>query len=77
MYVRSEMDVCQGRLRYAAENLAKCDKCGYLVASAFAPEKEGEPCPKYVVDLHGEIAVYDEADVVAAFEAGLRVGRGE
>ena len=66
-----------GVFRYLAENLAKCDKCGYLVASAFAPEKEGEPCPKCGVDWHEEIAVYDEADVVAAFEAGLRVGRGE
>ena len=73
------MGVCQGRLRYFGENLSKCDRCGYLVASVFPPWKEGNPCPRSVVvdDQGREVAVFDEADVVAAFEAGLRVGRGE
>ena len=67
-----------GRFRYLVENMVKCDGCGYTVGVVGdLVGMEGKPCPKCEVDWHEEIAVYDEADVVAAFEAGLRVGRGE
>ena len=80
MYVRSEMDVCQGRFRYLVENMVKCDGCGYTVGVVGdLVGMEGKPCPRCVVQMTSirEVAVFDEADVVAAFEAGLRVGRGE
>ena len=69
-----------GKFRYYVENMAKCDMCGYTVSfrgPGDAMKFDGKPCPKCEVDWHEEIAVYDEADVVAAFEAGLRIGKGE
>ena len=79
----------QGKFEYFMENTVRCNRCGHGAGGDDPMGMVGNPCPCCTVDdddvrfpsalepTPADPHVYDMVDVVAAFEAGLHVGRGE